>query len=521
MRNFILFCVLLTIQILTKCSADEVHPRASYKPTYNFTPIAEEMSTEFWMNKAQNILSEKLAQTVQRNLNEAKNIILFLGGGMSMQTFTAARSLMGDSSKQISFEKFPYIGLTKTYAINQRVPDAGSTTTAYLSGVKSNYGTIGVTAQVQRNDCHEASNTSTHTESLAKWAQDAKKWTGFVTTARVTYGSPAGIYAHTANRDWETDGDVERSGCSSKTNTDIARQLIEGPVGRNLRVVLGGGRRSFLDVHTNDEEGLPGIRTDKRNLIKEWLSEKKSQGLLANYVWSKKGLQKVDLSKCEYLLGLFSNSHCPYHGDLEREYLTNARPSLTDMTEAAIRVLSKSENGYFLFVDSAKIDMAHHDTKAHKALEDVVELARAVELAQNMTSTKDTLIVVTSNHAHTMTINGYPYRDQNIFGLAPSNADDGLPYTILSYANGPGYTETYSTETGRLNLSTVNLNNPNHRYMTTVPLSASTHGGEDVGVFASGPFEHYFTGNYEQTSIPALMAHAANIGPFTKNIINK
>lgn len=55
--------------------------------------------------------------------------------------------------------------------------------------------------------------------------------------------------------------------------------------------------------------------------------------------------------------------------------------------------------------------------------------------------------------------------------------------------------------------------------MATVPLESETHGGDDVGVFASGPYAHYFSGNYEQTNIPALMAYAADIGPFAKSAI--
>lgn len=101
-------------------------------------------------------------------------------------------------------------------------------------------------------------------------------------------------------------------------------------------------------------------------------------------------------------------------------------------------------------------------------------------------------------------------------GLAQANAADDLPYSILSYANGPGFWQTYAEETGRLNLQkTAEFNDPELQYAATVPLDSETHGGDDVAVFASGPYEHYFTGNYEQSNIPALMAKAANIGPFS------
>lgn len=377
----------------------------------DYVELDEELNTRFWYNKAQSILADKLTIHKKLNENRAKNIILFLGDGMSVHTIAATRAFMGDSNKQVFFEKFPYVGLSKTYAVDERTPDSASTATAYLSGVKANYGTIGVNAQVKRGDCLAATDSSTHTESIAQWAQEAGKWAGVVTTARVTHASPAGTYAHVADRAWEHDGKITSDGCSAELNTDIARQLVEWPVGRDLRVVLGGGRAYFRDKSMKDEEGFAGKRKDERDLIKDWQQDKAEQGAEAKYVWSRSGLKDVDLTKTDYLLGLFDVSHCPYHADRTRLNSEYVEPSLSEMTEAAIKVLSRNEQGYFLFVEGGRIDMAHHNTKARKALEETEEFARAVELARDLTSDEDTLIVVTSDHSHTMTINGYPVGD--------------------------------------------------------------------------------------------------------------
>ncbi|XP_017862511.1 PREDICTED: membrane-bound alkaline phosphatase [Drosophila arizonae] len=492
---------------------NEQHPRMAASRDY--VELDEERNSRFWVNKAQSILADKLSIHKQLNENRAKNIILFLGDGMSVHTIAATRAFMGDSNKQVYFEKFPYVGLSKTYAVDERTPDSASTATAYLTGVKGNYGTIGVNAKVKRGSCKAATDKATHTESIAQWAQEAGKWAGVVTTARVTHASPAGTYAHVADRDWEHDGKVTSAGCSADDNVDIARQLVEWPVGRDLRVVLGGGRAYFRDKSMKDEEGFAGKRKDGRDLIKDWQQDKANQGAEAKYVWSRNGLHDVDLSRTDYLLGLFDVSHCPYH--TER---TDVAPSLSEMTEAAIKLLSRNEEGYFLFVEGGRIDMAHHDTKARKALEETEEFARAVELARDLTSDEDTLIVVTSDHSHTMTINGYPYRRQNILSLAPNLADDEKPFTILSYANGPGFVNTYDDH-GRMDLSNADTEDADFQFQATVPLKSETHGGEDVAVFASGPHEHFFSGNYEQTTIPALMAYAANIGPFAKDKLNK
>jgi len=107
------------------------------------------------------------------------------------------------------------------------------------------------------------------------------------------------------------------------------------------------------------------------------------------------------------------------------------------MTRNAIQLLQKEPNGYVLFVEGGLIDKAHHETWARIALDETLEFSKAVEDAVAMTSEDDTLIVVTSDHAHTMTMAGHPKRNQNIIGVSGSLAIDNMTYTTLSYANGP------------------------------------------------------------------------------------
>lgn len=47
-----------------------------------------------------------------------------------------------------------------------------------------------------------------------------------------------------------------------------------------------------------------------------------------------------------------------------------------------------------------------------------------------------------------------------------------------------------------------------YAYPSLVPLDSETHGGEDVAVFAVGPWQHLFTASYEQNLVPHLMAYA-------------
>src|SRR5690606_12757750 len=100
-------------------------------------------------------------------------------------------------------------------------------------------------------------------------------------------------------------------------------------------------------------------------------------------------------------------------------------PSLTQMTEAAIKALSRSGRGYFLLVESGRIDHAHHANNAHNALTEGVELARAVAAADAMTDDADTLIIVTADHSHSFTMAGYPTRGNPILGLVVGNDSKG------------------------------------------------------------------------------------------------
>lgn len=275
-----------------------------------------------------------------------------------------------------------------------------------MSGVKGNYETLGVNAQVNLNDCDGAEEESKQTVSIAKWAQDSCKATGIVTTSRVTHASPAGAYAHVASRGWENDVEVTNANCDPTRTIDIARQLVEHDTGKNLKVIMGGGRREFRDSTMMDEENDPGFRNDGRDLIAEWLADRSNFGH-ASYVWNRQALNNIDFENTDYLMGLFEASHCMYNLDIANNNLIESEPSLIDMTEAAIKILQKEEEGYFLFVESARIDMAHHQNWARRALDETAEFSRLVELVRQMTNESDTLIVVTSDHSHSMSYNGY------------------------------------------------------------------------------------------------------------------
>lgn len=278
------------------------------------------------------------------------------------------------------------------------------------------------------------------------WAQAAGKATGIVTTTRVTHASPAGAYAHTSHREFESDYDIVRLKGDPNVCEDIANQLIRNKVSRNFKVILGGGTQKFLPNGTKNARGDLGERLDGRDLIKEWSANKKG---IAKTAFNRSELISINLDKTDYLLGLFAPSHLPYH--LDSDPLLD--PTLSDMTEAAVKILQKSKKGFVLFVEGGRIDMAHHDTKAHKALDETVEFSKAIQLAKNLTDPENTLIVVTADHSHTMTISGYPSLGNSITGLNTELSNiDKLPYATLSYANGPSYHKHIKSDGSREDL---------------------------------------------------------------------
>lgn len=246
----------------------------------NFVPPSgpvEEKSRQFWIKQGQSLLHKKL--NTRQNLNRAKNLVIFIGDGMGISTQMATRAYAGDENSELSFEKFPYSGLAKTYCINYQVPDSACTATAILSGIKINYNVLSLTGDVNLRNCTAQQEENNHVDSIFKYAQDAGKATGFVTTTRVTHATPAATYAKSASRYWEFNEEAP-PGCD-----DIAYQMIHGGIGSKLDVVMGGGRRSFLPndtlVNGNTE---PGWRTDNRNLIEEYKEIQLAQNKRASFV---------------------------------------------------------------------------------------------------------------------------------------------------------------------------------------------------------------------------------------------
>jgi len=505
-------------------------------------PVKRTESAETWRRDGWNYISNTKNLIERKGI--AKNVILFLGDGMGISTITASRIFEGQTKGEsgeenlLSFEEFPYRALSKTYSANQQTSDSAPTMSAIMTGVKTNEGTLSVDQGIVRGDYRTV--TGRETKTLFEYSEEAGKSTGLVSTARLTHATPAACYAHTADRNWESDSDIKtwRPEAFDAHFPDIAKQFVEFKFGDGIDVAFSGGRSKFFPRTTKDPEypDQHGERLDGRDLTAEWLKQHKNSA----YVWNKRQFDAIDPRSVKRALGLFEPSFMKFEHDRPSD--PAGEPSLSEMTSKAIDILSQNKKGYFLMVEGGRIDMAHHDGNAYRALTDTIAFSDAIRTAVGKVDLNNTLIIVTADHSHTFFIQGYPVRGNNILGLVrqtnergqlePDYVHDalGMPFTTLGYANGRGYEGATNLlpagpklccsepstikplDRARFDLSKVDTTDPNYLQEADIPLKNETHGGEDVAIFATGVDSYLVHGTMEENWIYFVMADAMKLG---------
>lgn len=480
------------------------------------TQVSASILPEHQTNSDWYTLSEKkLDSQLEQSPNiAAKNVVVFFANGMGPTTLTAARihdaQLKGEEygeENSLSFEHFADSGLLKSYNTNQQVADTAGSMTAMTTGVKTKAGVVALTDNIERGDC-DIQNEKLHT--LLELATHKGKATGIVSTGRVTHASVAPLYAHTSNRDWESSVSEE---CTGKVS-DIAYQLVHEAAPVN--VVMGGGLREFTSA------GVTG-RRNEGDLTKDWTERFGKNSL---FLSSREDFDNTNFGDSDRVLGLFNDSHLSYEVDRNPD----EEPSLSEMTEAALELLTNNQrgqdNGFFLSVSASRISHGHQAGNAARALTETIALSEAVERTQQYLHDngllEDTLLLVASDHSYTMSIGGFGARGNSILGISETydgqgldgaaDAMDGFSYTTLAYANGPGAQFTRDDSGNRVDPATQDTLDIDYLQQATVPLAESTSAGEDVPVFATGPRSYLVRGTSEQNSIFHVINQAAELG---------
>ncbi len=480
------------------------------------------------VNVIVNVLSDKGATSREVNYNVvadkapklAKNVILYIGDGMSLQARQIARILSkglteGKYNDLLEMEKMSNLALITTSGMDSLVTDSANSASAYATGSKSAVNAMGVYPNSSKDPFDDPK-----VENIIELAKRVRGMsTGIVSGAFITDATPSAMLAHTRRR---SEGNF------------IAESMLD-PVHRP-DIILGGGSENFLP------KSVPGSkRTDDRNLIEEF----KSQGY--TFVGTKTEMNKAQ--NADKMLGLFQLDNMNVY--LDREITKNPtvlgsftdQPNLMDMTKQAIKLLSKNKNGFFLMVEGASIDKQLHTLDWERAAYDTIELDRAVAIGKEFAKQNgDTLIIVVADHGHSASITGTyheldgktgrqavrTYADAG-FPTFEDKDKDGFPDNpapsvtlAIQFANHPEYNEDYkfnpepiapSIKSGEKTIANPKKDPKGDLYNGNLPNAETqeVHTADDVPLTADGPGADYFHGIMDNTEIFFGMVRALGL----------
>ena len=314
---------------------------------------------------------------------KARNVILFIGDGLSPAHRTAARLLargmeQGKYKGELAFDDFPHTGLVGTSGMDSIITDSANSMSAYTTGHKSSLNAMGVYASRAENDFEHP-----RVETLVELVKRRTKMAvGVVSDAEVEDATPAAMVAHTRRR---------------ARKAEIAPMFLDAGVD----VLLGGGRAYFLPAGAAGSRRQDGL---------DPLARARSEGYAV--AMTGRELTAAAQSGTRKLLGLFHPENMD--GVLDRRFLKKGtvsefpdQPDLTEMTRAALDVLSRNPDGFVLMVEAALIDKFSHRLDWERSVWDTIMLSDAVQVARDFAARRnDTLILVTADHAHGLSIVG-------------------------------------------------------------------------------------------------------------------
>ncbi|MHC1697183.1 MAG: alkaline phosphatase [Geobacteraceae bacterium] len=289
----------------------------------------------------------------------AKNIIIMVPDGMGLADVTAARTFKnGPNGAPLCLERLQHIGYQRSHSANSLVTDSAAAASAWACGEKFDNHEI----------CYHADGRPVK-PSILELAKQAGKATGLVTTDGITEATPAAFGAHVPSRD---------------CRQEIGRQYLETT---GVNVLLGGGRREF-SAETTDPCGAIG------KLLPS--AEKKGYVLVTD----RDELKKAVAEGSRKLLGLFQvRGMTP---EVQRP-AASLEPRLSEMTAAALTVLEKDRDGFFLLVEGALVDKANHRNNYPMQLGEVLAFDEAVTVVKNWlkadpTRAATTLLIIVADH---------------------------------------------------------------------------------------------------------------------------
>ncbi|MBS4179504.1 alkaline phosphatase [Lederbergia citrea] len=391
--------------------------------------------------------------------SKVKNVIFMIPDGFSTSYATNYRWYKGEDSIMDSM----LVGMHRTFSASSEVTDSAAAATAMATGVKTNNGMISIAP------------TGETLKTILEASKDAGKAAGLVATSTITYATPAAFASHVASRTDEA---------------EIAPQYIYNKVD----VILGGGKKYFPETLINRA---------KKN----------------GYHFVSNRDELLNAKKTDKLIGLFSEiGMAP---ELDRHATTE--PSLAEMTEAALKILKKNRDGFFLMVEGSQVDWAGHANDAAWAMKDIQAFEGAVAKALAFAKKdKKTLIVIAGDHdTGGMSVGGYGLYDAKLEVLRKVTATGDFMVSQLTKdrSNVKDVVKKHAnidlTEEEIQKIKTATkpdlAMNEIMSERALVGWTTKQHTGVDVPLYAYGPGSDLFRGLHNNTDLPALMAKLMKI----------
>jgi alkaline phosphatase len=451
----------------------------------------------------------------------AKNVILFIGDGMTIAHRTAARILSkglveGRYGGELAIDDMPNMALVSTSGTDSVVTDSANSMTAYTTGHKSCVNALGVYCALNKNTLDHP-----RVETISEIVKRLRGMAvGVVTNTEIEDATPAAMVAHTRRR-----ADYE----------DIVTMFFAA----QPEVIMGGGSPDFLP------KSADGKRADNVDYVRKFTD--------AGYKYVTTATELAASRNAPKLLGLFNTGNID--GALDRFFLKKGtvakfpdQPDLTDQVRVALDILSRNDKGFVLMVESGRIDKYSHSLDWERSVYDTIMLDNAVKLAKDFAAGRnDTMIVVVADHAHPTAIvgtyddgrPGQQLRDKlgtyqnSIVPNYPAPNAAGYPDKVdvsrrLAFTFGafPDYCDTGHPHLDGENVPAVRGAGSdfvaNEKYCVpgaarrtgNLPfdVNSGVHSADDVVLTAIGPGAEMFHGRIDNTRVFRMIATALGLG---------
>ncbi|MGK0363478.1 MAG: alkaline phosphatase [Saprospiraceae bacterium] len=278
----------------------------------------------------------------QTTSKKPKNIIFMIGDGMGLTQITAG---MYSNGNKIELEKFPVVGLHKSYSFDNLVTDSASGATAFASGVKTYNGAIGVNPD------------TVAVKTILEEAEEKNYVTGLVATSTIVHATPASFIAHVSQR---------------KMYEEIAADFLK----TDIDFFLGGGKRYF-DRREKDERNLYEELRAKGYVVSDYFQE---------------DFQDVKIDNTKKFAYLTSDDD-PLPVAQGRDYLPLASKRAAEFLD------NQDDKPFFLMIEGSQIDWGGHANNSDYIVTEMLDFNDAIaNILEFAKADGETLVIVTADH---------------------------------------------------------------------------------------------------------------------------